>query len=107
MVKWPWFNSPGCKGRTHCVMCRGLDVDSIRQRQSLLEAGRIKSLEFECPHGVTKATAFNEEIRGYTALSHSPQEDRAIMRRLRQGPGTACSGCPKIEEDIDANPTTT
>lgn len=80
-----------CKYRANCHSCR---TDSS-WRQSLMVVGWIKVRDFECPFGVTSATAPAEvanalaDLGAYQALNQSG-------KNLRQG---SVSCCGKKQEE--------
>jgi hypothetical protein len=82
-----FFASGHCrKSSVHCVSCR----TDAGWRQSLVNAGLVQERDFDCPHGITSATAPAEQAEAFAKMGN-PDGMKNTMRQVRQQKG--CSPC--------------
>lgn len=82
------FQKLVCHYRVHCVACR----TDESWRTSLVASGLVETRDFDCPYGVTKATALGVQTNALVEMATNPDRLKEIARILRQGKGTCCGG---------------
>ena len=68
-----------CRHRVHCYTCR----NDARWRMKV-------GAPIICPLGFDSGKALIEQTHAQTALARTPEQLKAILRAIRQGPGTCC-----------------